>query len=66
MNQVHELKKMTEEELLEYGKLIDSTISSVLIESRSSSPTKSNQARMRLDFWDKKKSELNDFLYKKG
>ncbi|MFA0494234.1 hypothetical protein [Vibrio sp. 10N.222.54.B11] len=66
MNKVHELQKMTEEELLEYGVLIETTISSLLIESKSSSQTRSNQAGMRLDSWDKKQRELNDFLYKKG
>ena len=66
MNKVHELQKMTEEELLEHGVLIETTISSLLIESKSSSPTRSNQAGMRLDSWDKKQRELNDFLYKKG
>ncbi|MEZ8775905.1 hypothetical protein AB4369_16390 [Vibrio sp. 10N.261.49.A5] len=66
MNKVHELQKMTEEELLEYGVLIETTISSLLIESKSSSPIRSNQAGMRLDSWDKKQRELNDFLYKKG
>ncbi|MGO2344126.1 hypothetical protein [Vibrio litoralis] len=66
MNKVHELEKMTEEELVEYGRFIEATISSLLIESKSSSPTRSNQAGMRLDFWDKKQRELNDFLYKKA
>ena len=66
MNKVHELEKMTEEELLEYGRLIEATISSLLIESKSSSPTRSDQTGMRLDSWDKKQRELNDFLYKKG
>ncbi|MFA0544614.1 MULTISPECIES: hypothetical protein [Vibrionaceae] len=66
MNKVNELEKMTKEELLKYDKLINSTISMLLTESESNSRTKSNQARMRLDTWDKKRSELDDFLYNKG
>ncbi|OCH57134.1 hypothetical protein A6D98_19730 [Aliivibrio fischeri] len=66
MNKVNELEKMTKEELLKYDKLINSTISMLLTESESNSRTKSNQVRMRLDTWDKKRSELDDFLYNKG
>jgi len=64
MNDTSELKKMNKQELFDHAKFIDSTIESLLLDLKSGSKVKSNQASMRLDFWENKRCELEKFLRK--
>ncbi|WP_261859255.1 hypothetical protein [Photobacterium sanguinicancri] len=66
MNKTDELGKLTQEELSKESNRIDSTIETLLLELKLVSPTKSNQARFRLDFWERKRFELDNFLRKKN
>ncbi|OBU15039.1 hypothetical protein AYY19_04655 [Photobacterium aquimaris] len=64
MSGTSEFGKMNEQELSEHAKFIDSTIASLLLDLKSGSKVKSNQASMRLDFWENKRFELETFLRK--
>jgi hypothetical protein len=64
MSGTSELEKMNKQELSDHAKFIDSTIESLLLDLKSGSKVKSNQASMRLDFWKNKRFELEKFLRK--
>ncbi|MGY3571947.1 hypothetical protein [Vibrio paucivorans] len=56
------LQELTKEELDEYRALITNTISQLTREARSSSPTRSRDAHMRLPHWEEMEYELDKFL----
>jgi hypothetical protein len=59
------IQSLTKEELNQYSEFIKLTIEQLSKELKSTSKTKSNQAATRLDIWEKKLFDLNNFLISK-
>ncbi len=58
INKNKTLDELTPEERMAELRFIDEVIANLIIELHSSSPSKSNQAGMRLPFWEDKRAAL--------